>query len=69
MLDAVYGKKLNLELIADQRQPELAELVQRYLESGESEFIDRAAQLVASLAPGVSKEAAKTHPWLVLEKS
>ncbi len=69
VLDAVHNKKFSVELLAKENQPELIQLVQQYLATGKDEPIDKAAKLVAALAPGISKEVAENKAWLVLEKS
>jgi hypothetical protein len=69
VLDAMNDKKYSIELLAKENQPELIQLVQQYLATGKDEPIDKAARLVAALAPGVSKEVAENQAWLVLEKS
>lgn len=69
VLDAVYSKTCNIDLVKDENLSELVRLVQEYLATGKDEPIDKAARLVAALAPGVSKEAAETKAWLILEKS
>ena len=69
VLDAVHSKKCSIELLVKENQPELIQLVQQYLATGKDEPIDKAARLVAALAPGVSKEVAENQAWLVLEKS
>lgn len=66
VLEASWSKKLTT--LSFKGYEPIIKLVQNYLETGDKNILDTAAEQVAELCPSATNEGKKT-PWLLLEKS
>jgi len=66
VVEASWSKKLLEPQIKG--YDSIVDLVKEFLQNGNESVLNSAAQEVANLCPGATKEGKKT-PWLLLEKS